>query len=115
MDYSSKWVISTDIHIKNIEQCEVITKGHICTIMITAQVKGVWVAGDGSSWILGQLPIPLNKDGLQFCGYSYNNTNGGSLPIRFTLNKDGWLKPWHNHPDPIDGTLFVAYCSYITA
>jgi len=107
-------VRSDNIHIKNIEQCEVITKGHICTFIITAQVQGTWVAGDANPWILGHLPAPLIKAGFQFCGYAWNGTNG-SLPIRFTVNGDGWLKPWYNHPDPIDGTIFVAYCSYITA
>lgn len=111
-DYSSKWTRSDDIHIKNIEQCVVITKGHVCNLMITAQVKGTWVAGDDGPWILGNLPAPLNG-GFQFCVYSWSGANG-SAAMRMTINSDGWLKPWYNHPDPVDGTIFVAYCSYLT-
>ena len=113
-DYSSTWVIGTDYHVKNIQYCAAIKKGHICTVGIAAEVKGTWPNGDDNPWILGQLPKPLIKNGFQLSGMSYNSSTRG-IPMRFILNAKGWLKPWYNYPDPTDGTLFIVYFSYITA
>ena len=114
-DYSSKWVLGTENnHIQNVKYCDVIKKGHICTVGIWAYVKGTWAAGDEHPWIIGQLPKPLANYGFQVSGWSFNNTTNDK-PMRFIFNTSGWLKPFYNHPDPTDGTEFAVYFSYITA
>ena len=72
-------------------------------------MQGIWVAGDASPWILGQLPAPLNG-GFNCVGY---NANDGR-PIRFTANKDGWLKPYYNSEALVDGVTFCIHTCYIT-
>lgn len=116
-DYSSKWVLGTqNNHIQNIRYCDVIKKGHICTVGIWAYVKGTWAAGDEYPWIIGQLPKPLFEYGFQVSGWSYNaTTKDKDKVMRFIFNEKGWLKPFYNHPDPTDGTEFAVYFSYITA
>jgi len=72
-------------------------------------VQGGWNSGDTSPWVLGNLPAPLNN-GFQCVGY---NANDGR-PIRFTVNEDGWLKPWYNKEPLVDSVTFSVHTCYIT-
>ena len=81
----------------------------MCTVNITATVNGTWPANSNDPWVIGQLPGPKNGE---FACVGYSKTGG---TIRFIFSETGWLKPWYNQNDIVDGTEFSVHVSYITA